>query len=84
MFMGVAKCPGGVDGSLVGVEDYLGFLLLFFACQADVYKRQAFHRGMSVLEASLRNTEDSEAIIAVPNFLSSMIVFTPSFASSKF
>ena len=23
----------------------------------------AFHRGMSVLEASLRNTEDSEAII---------------------
>ena len=34
MFMGVAKCPGGVDGSLVGVEDYLGFLLLFFACQA--------------------------------------------------
>lgn len=24
----------------------------------------AFHRGMSVLEASLRNTEDSEAIIS--------------------
>ena len=24
----------------------------------------AFHRGMSVLEASLRNTEDSDAIIS--------------------
>ena len=24
----------------------------------------AFHRGMSVLEANLRNTEDSEAIIS--------------------
>ena len=24
----------------------------------------AFHRGMSVLEASLRNTEDSKAIIS--------------------
>ena len=24
----------------------------------------SFHRGMSVLEASLRNTEDSEAIIS--------------------
>ena len=29
--MGVAKCPGGVDGSLVGVEDYLGSLLFSFA-----------------------------------------------------
>ena len=34
MFMGVLKSPWGVDGSLVGVEDYLGPLLLFFACQS--------------------------------------------------
>lgn len=30
----MAKCPWGVDGSLVGVEDYLGPPLLSFARQA--------------------------------------------------
>ena len=32
--MGLAKSLGRVDNSLVGVEDYLGLLLFFFACKA--------------------------------------------------
>ena len=34
MTVGLAKSPGGVDSSLVGVEDYLGCLLLCFAHKA--------------------------------------------------
>ena len=33
MIMGLAKGPGRVDGSLIGVQEDLGFLLFFFACQ---------------------------------------------------
>ena len=34
MTVGLAKSPGGVDSSLVGVEDYLGCLLLCFSYKA--------------------------------------------------
>ena len=34
MAVGLAKSLGRVDCSLVGVEDYLGLLLFFFACKA--------------------------------------------------
>ena len=61
MFMGVAKCPGGVAGSLVGVEDYLGFLLLFFACQA-IQLVQAMVIGL-VISCDWRNTVGNDLIV---------------------
>ena len=33
----------------------------------QIVECNAFHRGMSVLEANLRNTEDSESTISVPS-----------------
>ena len=61
MFMGVAKCPGGVDGSLVGVEDYLGLLLLLFACQA-IQLVQAMVIGL-VISCNWRDTVGNDLVV---------------------
>lgn len=61
MFVGVAKCPGGVDGSLVGVEDYLGSLLLFFARQAIQFV-QAMVIGL-VISCDWRDTVGNDLVV---------------------
>ena len=61
MFMGVEKCPGGVDSSLVGVEDYLGLLLLFFACQA-IQLAQAMVIGL-VISWNRRDTVGNDLVV---------------------
>ena len=45
--------------------NYVFFYAFFNLCKLlYIIECSAFHRGMSVLEASLRNTEDSDAIIS--------------------
>ena len=61
MFMGVAKCPGGVDGSLVGVEDCLGSLLLLFTGQA-IQLVQAMVIGL-VISCDWRDTVGNDLVV---------------------